>query len=99
MRGQRGGDTQFDTGGFQIAQIVKRAGFGFDRGGIGDAGHVVPFLHELFGRVCKAEACDGVFGDLAELHGGNFGHVVGRHFDSALVQEVDVDLVPDSHGV
>ena len=99
VRGQRGGDAKLDAGGLQVVQIAERARLGLHRGGVGDTGHVIPLLHKLLGGIFQAESRDGVFGDLAKLHGGDRGRVVGRNRDATLVEEVDVDLVPDSHGV
>ena len=99
LRRQRCGNTHLHPGTLEITQIVERAGLGLHCGGIGHAGHIVPFLHQLLRRVLEAETRNGVFRDLLELHGGDLDHVIRRHLNAPLAEKVDVYLVPDAHGV
>ena len=66
---------------FNDCQVFTRVRLGFYHRGVHDTCHMVPLLHQRFGSVRQVEACDRVFGDLPELHGGDLLHVVVRHFE------------------
>ena len=82
-RRQRCGNGKFRSTLFQLSEIFTCIRFGFDHCGIHDAGHMIPLIHQLFGSVGKAETRNRIFGDLAELHGRDFRHVIVRHVNAS----------------